>query len=110
MAPCYVIFTGKKPGIYNTWHECSEQVLGFKKARFMKYKNYDEAVRDFKASLGAATPLLPSQLLPDDCCQGISPVDGKSWCWKNVVIISLLFVVLGLWIWVSMTGQGNCQS
>jgi hypothetical protein len=55
--PFYVVFTGKKPRIYNRWHECSEQVHRFKKARFLKYKNYEETVRDFKASLGAATPL-----------------------------------------------------
>jgi len=103
MAPCYVVFHGKQPGIYRTWYECSEQVLGFKNTRYLKYKNYEYASR------GAPTPL-PSQLLLDACCQGISPIDGKSWCWKNMVIISLLFVVLGLWIRVSMTGQGNCQS
>jgi len=81
MAPCYVVFYGKQPGIYTTRYECSEQVLGFKNARYLKYKNYEEALRDFKASLGAATPL-PSQLLPDDCCEGIRTVIGKSGCWK----------------------------
>ena len=106
MTPCYVVFHGKQPGIYRTWYECSEQVLELKNARYLKYKNYEEAFRDFKASQGAATPL-PSQLLPDDCCQGIYPVDGKSYCWKNVVIISLFIVVIRLWIRVSMTGQCN---
>jgi hypothetical protein len=109
MAPCYVVFHGKQLGIYRTWYECCEQVLGFKNARYLKYKNYEEALRDFNASRGAATPL-PSQLLPDDCCHGIPLVDGKSCCWKNVVIISLLIVVIGLWIRVSMAGQCKCQT
>jgi hypothetical protein len=106
MAPCYVVFTRKKPRIYNRWHECSEQVLRFKKSRFLKYKNYDEAVRYFKASLGAATPL-PSQLLLDDSCQCNPSVNGKPSCWKNVLIISLLILVFGLWMRVTMTGHYN---
>jgi viroplasmin and RNaseH domain-containing protein len=65
MAPCYVVFHGKQPRIYIIWYECSEQVLGVKNARYLKYNNYQEAVRDFNASLGAATPL-PSMLLPDE--------------------------------------------
>ena len=74
-----MVFHGKQPEIYRTWYEFSEQVLGFKNARYLKYKNYEEALRDFKASLGAATPL-PSQLLPDDCCEGIPIAIGKSGC------------------------------
>ena len=38
-----------------------------------------------------------------------SPVDGKSWCWKIVVIISLLFVVLGLWIRVSILDRATAN-
>ena len=108
MAPCYVVFYGKQPGIYTTRYECSEQILGFKNARYLKYKNYKEALRDFNASWGAPTPL-PSQLLSDAYCQDISPVDGKSWCWKNVVIISLFFVVLGLWIRVSILDRATAN-
>ena len=50
MSPCYVVFEGRIPGIYWTWHECSLQVLGYSDARYKKYKNYDQALLDYNAS------------------------------------------------------------
>jgi hypothetical protein len=69
MGTCYVVFKGKNPGVYLTWHECSKQVLGFKNTIYKKYSSYEQAVvdfhalvRDFNAPLGAAPPL-PSPLI-----------------------------------------------
>jgi viroplasmin and RNaseH domain-containing protein len=95
MDPCYVVFKGKKSGIYMSWHECSEQVLVVKNAIHKKYNNYEHALRDFNASVGAATP---------------SPQGGKTGSWKNVVIISLLVMVVGLWMRLSMSSQCNCNT
>jgi len=52
-----------------SWHECSEQVLGVKIAIHKKYNNYEHALRDFNASVGAATP--SPKLIPADCCESI---------------------------------------
>lgn len=54
MAPCYVVFEGKKPGIYMSWHECSLHVLGYKNARYKKYGNYDQVVHDYNTSKALA--------------------------------------------------------
>ena len=108
MASCYVVFHGKQPEIYTTWYECSEQVLGFKNARYLKYKNYKEALRDFKASLEAATPL-PSQLLLDDCCAGIPTAIGKSGRWKNVLILALSYMRFPLWMKINKCPSCNCN-
>ena len=83
MASCYVVFYGKTPEIYLTWHECSKQVLGIKNAIYKKYSGYEQAVRDFhalvrdvNASLGAAAPL-PYDPIPQDAfAQSIAPSDG----------------------------------
>ena len=56
MGPCYVVLYGKKPGIYMSWHEASEHMLGFKNAIHKKYNNYDHALRDFNAYVQAVTP------------------------------------------------------
>ncbi len=40
----YAIFQGKKPGIYSTWDEASEQVQGFKGAKYKSFASYDEAI------------------------------------------------------------------
>ena len=68
MGPCYVVFNGKKPGIYMSWHEASEHVLGFKNS-IHKYNNYDLSLRDFNAYVGAATT--SPNLVPTDCGESI---------------------------------------
>lgn len=39
----YAVKEGKKPGIYNTWEECQEQIKGFSGAKYKKFTSYDEA-------------------------------------------------------------------
>ena len=69
MVPCYIVFNGKKPRIYMSWHECSEKVLGFKSVIHKKYNNYDHVLRDFNAYVGPATPF--PKLVPADCGESI---------------------------------------
>jgi hypothetical protein len=71
----YVVFNGEKPGIYMTWHECSQHVLSYKNTIYKKYSNYDHAVRDFTASL--VPPTAPPIDLHDGCQLLPPPVDGK---------------------------------
>lgn len=97
-----------------TWQECSDQVLGFKHAKYKKYSNYDHAVRDFHAYFAGKTAceLLPSpadgshdpDLLPPPVAAP-APAVGKDACWKNVLIISLLVLVFGLWMKVRISGH-----
>ena len=108
MGSCYVVFNGKKPGIYMSWHEASEHVLGVRNAIHKKYNNYDHALRDFNAYVGAATP--SPKLVLVDCGETIPPQGGKSGSWENVVIISLLVMVFGLWMRLSMSYQCNCNT
>ena len=63
MSPYYVVFKGKNPRVYLTWHECSEQVLGFKNVIYKKCSNYEQAISDFNASVhGKQHPLSCSKL------------------------------------------------
>jgi viroplasmin and RNaseH domain-containing protein len=91
-----------------SWHEASEHVLGFKNAIHKKYNNYDHALRDFNAYVGAATP--SPKLVPTYCGESISPQGGKSGSCKNVVIISLLMMVFGLWMRFSISCQCSCNT
>ena len=52
-----------------SWHEASEHVLGFKNAIHKKYNNYDHALRDFNAYVGATTP--SPKMVPVDCGENI---------------------------------------
>jgi len=72
MPTCYVVFYGKTPGIYLTWHECSKQVLGSEMlytrsivtmSRLLEI--FQAAMRDVNPPLGAAPPL-PYDPVPQD--------------------------------------------
>ena len=39
----YVVFTGRKPGIYKTWEECKAQVDRFPSASFKSFPTHEEA-------------------------------------------------------------------
>ena len=39
----YAVRKGRIPGIYNTWNECKEQVLGFSGADYKSFTSLDEA-------------------------------------------------------------------
>ena len=112
-----MVFHGKQPGIYHTWHECSEQVLNVKNARHKKYSSYEQAVRDFNASVGALPP--PPNLFQPQTGATMAPVHGKNVValvhdkdvsWNTVIIVTLLLLVFGLWIKLSVCSQCNCSS
>ena len=41
--PYYAVHKGKKPGIYKTWSDTKENVIGFPGAKFMKFDNEEDA-------------------------------------------------------------------
>lgn len=44
----YVVWAGRKPGIYRTWADCEKQVKGYKGARFKSYESQTEAERAYE--------------------------------------------------------------
>ena len=51
----YVVWQGRKPGIYLTWEECKAQVLGAEGARYKAFPTIEEAQQAYEAG-----PELPS--------------------------------------------------
>lgn len=43
----YVVWEGKKKGIYDSWEECEEQVKGFQGAKYKSFNNYNLAQKAF---------------------------------------------------------------
>lgn len=41
--PFYAVNEGRRPGIYTSWSECSEQISGFAGAQFRKFPSYNQA-------------------------------------------------------------------
>src|SRR5436190_5756020 len=46
----YVVWRGRKPGIYVTWDECRAQVLGFKDAVYKSFPTRKEAEEAYKST------------------------------------------------------------
>jgi ribonuclease HI len=49
----YVVWKGRKPGIYTSWESCSAQVNGFPTARFKAFATRSEAERAFAGDFAA---------------------------------------------------------
>jgi ribonuclease HI len=45
----YVVWNGRKTGVFSTWKECEQQVSGFDKARYKSFENEEEAMLAFSA-------------------------------------------------------------
>ena len=41
----YVVWKGRKKGIYNTWEECKQQTFGFDGAQYKSFESEVEAKR-----------------------------------------------------------------
>jgi ribonuclease HI len=49
----YVVWQGKRPGIYTTWDECSAQIKGVQGAKYKAFTSRDEAEEAFNSNYKA---------------------------------------------------------
>lgn len=66
----YVVWKGKKPGIYDTWKDCKAAINGFKGAQYKSFETFDMAKKayngnydDFKGKKKETTKLSKTELL-----------------------------------------------
>lgn len=45
----YVVWAGRKPGIYTSWDECKKQVDGYQQAKYKSYSSREEAEAAYQA-------------------------------------------------------------
>ncbi|PZD79062.1 viroplasmin family protein [Mesonia sp. K7] len=46
----YVVWKGKKPGIYESWDDCKAQITGFKGAQYKSFSSFEEAKKAYNKS------------------------------------------------------------
>lgn len=79
----YVVWKGRKPGIYNTWPECQAQVMGFEEALYKSFSTRKEAEAAYKknpwsvlnkksksANSTSSASIIPNSLSVDAACSG----------------------------------------
>jgi len=69
-AKFYVVWKGKRPGVYTTWDDCKAAINGYKGAQYKSFatfeianKAYNSNYEEYKGSKNAAHSLSPEQLL-----------------------------------------------
>lgn len=94
-----------EPGVYQSWHDCSRNVLGVQGAMYKRYNNFHHALREFQAFMADVNPIVAApppqavQPMPHEALPQIMPPedgDGKGGWWKKVLITSLVILVVGL--------------
>jgi ribonuclease HI len=48
----YMVFRGRKPGVYADWPTCNAQVSGFSGCNYQKYASEQEAIAAFNSFFG----------------------------------------------------------
>lgn len=66
----YVVWKGKRPGIYENWDDCKAQITGFKGAQYKSFSDFAEAKKafngnysEYKGSSKGKKELSPEELL-----------------------------------------------
>lgn len=48
----YVVWKGKRPGVYDTWNDCKKQVIGYEGAQYKAFLSLEEAQKAFDGTFG----------------------------------------------------------
>lgn len=57
---CYVVYRGRRPGFYNTWTACKEQVYQYPNALYKGFTNVHDALVSLR-SYANAVPMIRAQ-------------------------------------------------
>ncbi len=70
----YVVWRGRKPGVYNNWSDCQMQVKKFSGAKFKSFATEDEAITAFYNNPIKTSEIpLPNSYAVDASCIGGNP-------------------------------------
>jgi len=72
----YVVWEGRKTGIFDSWNDCNEQINGFKKARYKSFKTLEMAKEAFSKSYFelAGKAIFESELTSDQLAKIGDPI------------------------------------
>ncbi|RLN00703.1 Translational activator GCN1 [Panicum miliaceum] len=62
----YVVFCGRKPGVYEDWGMCQAQVSGYNNSNYKKYKTMEQAVHAYESFVLCTRGTL-DQAQPEKC-------------------------------------------
>ena len=104
-----MVFRGRRPGIYNSWRICQDQVTGYPHNCYHGFPTYEQALEECNHYFGQHeyNHFLPHQAMADQAllAPGVAIVEmalaeeaqqaRRSWL-KDLIIVALIVVVLKL--------------
>jgi len=78
----YVVWKGKKPGVYSTWGECQKQVVGFEGAKYMSFPNQEQAATALRKGMGSYLGKKKPAIRP----AGKNSISGKGIVWESISV------------------------
>jgi hypothetical protein len=82
----YVVFIGRKPGVYADWESCHNQVIGFSRACYRSFKTKGDVVAAYNRHLRATKV---SEPVHDAEFEGVQPIE-----FGRAFIIALVMVLV----------------
>ncbi len=78
----YVVWAGKKPGVYSSWEECQKQIMGFDGAKYMSFPNQEQAATALRKGMGSYLGKKKVAVKP-----GMqNPSTGKGPVWESISV------------------------
>lgn len=74
----YVVWNGRKTGIFSTWAECEKQIKGFKGASFKSFPTLEEAEKAFKQGGNISKSASKSTSTQKQSNQTLAPIEENS--------------------------------
>ena len=87
----YMVFKGRKTGVFSSWPECHEQVVGFPGASYKKFNSTDEAYEAI-----SRRSVHSSHSWPESSINVTEKVSEKSESTGFMLFIFVLVFILGV--------------
>lgn len=78
----YVVWVGKKPGVYSTWGECQKQIMGFEGAKYMSFPNEEQAALALRKGMGSYLGKKKTSIKPGE----LKISSGKGPVWESISV------------------------
>jgi viroplasmin and RNaseH domain-containing protein len=93
----YVVYRGKKPGVYEARASCSEQVAGFKKNNNRSFPSKEKVVASYLEYMGCEDIGMNDKVFVNKSTYSVVAIprpDEKLADWRNLLIVALVLLVV----------------
>ena len=90
----YVVFRGRRPGVYDNWRLCQAQVSGFSHSSYKKFNTAEQACHAYEAFVHATGVMMDDPVACKGTTKEAEPKLINRNPWKPVIIGLVLLVAV----------------